>query len=497
MSIQVPPKAPIQVFDSSLNFLAEVDTYESLSHQRGWNGPGAFSIKIHWTITDDTGLIQYASFFQVGGYITIGNDGTKCGLITSIDKPIDSGGKQSQDVTISGYEPTIIFNRRLFSVPANQDVYSISANAETVIKTAISDQAGPTATNTKRAFPLLSIATNQNRGATYLLSVSQTELLAELTKCSIATKLGWFITLDRANKLLVLDCALGNNRVAGQNPQAVFSNDYDTLQSADLVHTDEQYKNLATVASKGQGQLRTIQDVYTSPEPSGFSRYEIFVNANSIAVGDTANLTLQGQQTLGQYQYQNTLTGSNLAKSPLVYQTDYNLGDFVTLKAYDYSQNVQITMIQEEWANLSYIITPTFDKAPSDIGTQVAVSSKNQSQVISNLGSPISITNSNGTAVQYPDGSMVCSGTVSFGLTGNTAFGNLFLAAGTVFSITFPATFYSVIGVIGMPLNDVSGSCCMFQASLTTSGATVGVVRAGNASSAGTFTWQAIGRWRA
>jgi hypothetical protein len=383
---QVPPKAPVQVFDSSLNFVGEVDAYSSLSHVRGWNAPGAWSVKINWNVMDDSKTIRYAALFAIGGFITIGGDGTKCGIITSIERPIDEGGKQSQDVVISGYEPTVIFNRRMIDVPAAQDFYTLNDPAETVIKTAVSAQAGPTATNANRTFPLLSIAPDQGRGTTYLLSVAYTELLGELTNCSVATKLGFFITLDRTNKLLVLDCALGTDRTAGNNPAAIFSTDYDTLKSADLKESNEQFKNLATVTGQGTGQLRTVLDIFVGTEPVGFDRFETTVNANNLT--STPDLTSKGTQQLSTFGYTKTLDATILAKSPLVYQSDYSLGDFVTVAAYDFSDNVQITAIQESWQPLQYDLVPTFDKAPATITSQMATSAKNQGALVSNLGLP-------------------------------------------------------------------------------------------------------------
>ena len=378
-----PPKAPIQVFDSSLNFLGEVDIYSSLTHSQGWNKPGDWSLAINWNILDDTGNLRYAALFEIGGYITVGNDGYKCGIINTIDKPINQDGKLSQTVTISGAEPGVIFNRRLLNAPVGQDTYTLSAPAETIIKTVISDQCGPTATNIKRQFPLLEIATDQGRGESYLISNAYTNVLDEISACSIATTLGWFIYLDRANKKLVLDCALGNNLVAGQPRNAIFSTNHDTLQSAELSTTIGQYKNLATVTGKGKGSSRPVIDVYNGAEPSGFDRYESYVNANDKT--STPDLTLKGQALLGTYKYTSTLEGAALAKSPLIYGTDYNLGDYVTIQSYDFSLNKQITMVDESWSNLSYEIMPTFDKVPATITSQMANSSANLGAQVSKI----------------------------------------------------------------------------------------------------------------
>lgn len=439
-----PPKAPIQVFDSSLNFLGEVDTYESLTHMRGWNKPGDWSVAINWNIFDDSGMLRYASLFEIGGFITIGNDGFKNGIINSIDQPITSDGKQSQLITISGTEISGIFNWRLLNAPAGQDVYTLNAPAETVIKTIISDQCGPTSLNANRRFPLLTIATNQARGDNYLVSNAYTNLLDEIANCSIATLLGWSIYLDRANKQLVLDCALGNDLTAGKPDNAIFSTNYDTLLSADLITTNEQYRNLATVTGKGQGASRPVLDVYNGTEPSGFDRFETYVNANDKT--STPDLTLKGQAQLGTYKYTSTLEGMCLAKSPLTYGVNYNLGDFVTIEAYNYSLNKQITAIQESWGNLTYELTPTFDKAPATITSQMANSSANLGAQVSKLGvTPPTITYlSNSETGININGST--SKTVSGGPGTAAENGSLIVAntATTVYDMTFTGSWSDI-----------------------------------------------------
>ncbi len=492
-----PPKASVQVFDADLNFVGEVDTYSSLAHTRGWNAPGPWSLKINWNITDDRGIIRYASLFEIGGYITIDGDGRKCGLITAIEKAIDETGKQGQDVTISGHEPGILFNRRMVDVPANEDFYTVNAPAETVIKTAVSNQAGPTATNVNRAFPLLSIAADQGRGDEYLLSSAYTELLAELSACSIATRLGWFVELDRENKRLILDCELGNDLTAGNNPSAIFSTNYDTLKSATLKNTVEQYKNLATVAGQGTGQLRTVIDVYSGSEPVGVDRYEIFVNANNLTT--TPDLTSKGSQQLQAFRYTKTLDASILAKSPLVYGEDYNLGDFVTVEAYDYSENVQITAIQESWEPLLYDLIPTFDKAPATITSQMAVSSKATAAVVGNLGYPTSGSNANGRYVKFPDGTLECWYMDTTVVTTNQVTGTSFRSTPDS-AFTFPAEFVGDLPVVTPIGQSVSGLIWGALSAVSTTPVTLtGVLLRAlgpSVASTGTLGYHAIGSWK-
>ncbi len=58
------------------------------------------------------------------------------------------------------------------------------------------------------------------------------------------------------------------------------------------------------------------------------------------------------------------------------------------------------------------------------------------------LMEPEIITNSNGTAIKFPDGTMICYGNVKFtDVNFNKVYGNVFLETAKIRTIEFPATF--------------------------------------------------------
>jgi len=256
---------------------------------------------------------------------------------------------------------------------SGDEYYTINNSAETVMKTLVSQNGGPTDADASRKFSLLEIDTDADLGSTYLLKTRYTStVLAECSACSLATGTGFYIYLDLTNKKLRFQTAQGLDRSASQsvNPRAIFSTDYDTLKSATLDDNDSNYRNLAVVAGQGEGTARVIREVYAgSSEPTDLDRREMFVDARDLPT--TGELDTRGAQKLEELSTIITADGAPLAYSPLVYGTDYDLGDIATLEVYDVARNVRITSVKESWAPLAYSIDMTFDRMPQTIQSQI------------------------------------------------------------------------------------------------------------------------------
>jgi len=303
----------------------------------------------------------------------------KCGIITNVKKAIGESGKGSQIVTATGVELKGILGWRIVPPLSGAEYYTVNNSAETVMKTLVSQNGGPTDADADRKFTLLEIDTDADLGATYLLKTRYTSnVLAECTACSLATETGFYIYLDLSAKKYRFQTAQGLDRSGSQsvNPRAIFSTDYDTLESANIDDNDSNYRNYAFVGGQGGGTLRTIREVFTgATEPTGLDRREMFVDARDVPLN--ADLDLRGGQKLEELATIITVDGSPLSYSPLVYGTDYDLGDIATLSTYGESRDVRITSVKESWAPLSYNIDMTFDRLPQTLQTQVqsAVSS--------------------------------------------------------------------------------------------------------------------------
>lgn len=423
--IDVRYSNPIRIYESDLTLVGELDDYASAYFTRSWFGIGDFSIQTNFNTAHATDL-------QKGRIVMFGKDKYRAGIITKLDKKLDENGKGGQIITASGYEIKFIFTQRIVLPQAASPTYTLSNSAETVMKTLVSDQAGATA-DADRQFPGLTIATDADRGSNYVLNVRYNTTVAdELQKISMATEVGYFIYIDEASGDFVFDISLGTDRTATQttNPRAIFSDDYDTIKGAKFVTSDNQYRNYAYVAGQGVGTGRTVREVYsTTAEPTGFDRKEIFVDARDLTA--TADLDARGGQKLGEYNIQTTVDGMPLTYSPLVYRTDYDLGDLVTVDVYDSPYDARITSVKESWAPLSYNIDIVFDKEPATLPQQVnrAIESVRANAVQTEGVIIESGTNANGDYVKFSDGIMQCWRTYTI------------VNAATNYTVNFAATF--------------------------------------------------------
>ena len=357
---------PIRIFDASLNLVTELDDYANAYFKRDWSGCGDFSIQTNYNTPHASDLVR-------GRIVMFDKNVKKCGIITNVKKAIGESGKGSMIVTASGVELKGILGWRIVPPPSGSEYYSVNNSAETVMKTLVGQNGGPTTADADRKFPLLEIDTDADLGATYLLKTRYTSnVLAECSACSLATETGFYIYLDLTGKKWRFQTAQGVDRSASQsvNPRAIFSTDYDTLKSAEIDDNDSNYRNYAFVGGQGEGTLRTIREVFTGAiEPTGIERREMFVDARDLAT--TGELDQRGEQKLEELQTIITTDGSPLAYSPLVYGTDYDLGDLATLEVYDDPRDVRITSVKESWAPLTYAIDMTFDRVPQTILSQL------------------------------------------------------------------------------------------------------------------------------
>lgn len=349
---------PISIFNlslarTSIALAGVVDDYEDASFTRSWLGVGSFSIKINYNK-------PFANLFERGAIILFGTDEKKVGIITETIKTVDQGGKGTQTITARGEELKTLFRQRIVYPPVGQARYMLEDVAETVMKSVIRDQAGSGAA-ASRAIALLSIASNLGRGSSYALSARYTNLLDELIACSTATFLGWYIYFDRVAGNFVFDCAEGVDRTFGQsvNARAIFSTDYDTIESATLTDSIVDYKNVAIVGGQGAGTARTITLVPSTGASTDIDRRELFVDARDLSSG---YLTARGQSYLDAKNTVLFVDGKALTYSPLRYGIDYDLGDIVSISAFGQTTDARITEVTEHYAHLQRDIAITFGK---------------------------------------------------------------------------------------------------------------------------------------
>lgn len=386
-------KKPIRILSFTMDILGEIDDYESMFFTRSWSGIGDLELRINR-------YKKYTDTLQKGNLVLVGNDLNKVFIIKHREIELDENGKITENWLIKGYALKSIVAQGLIMPPPHTAYDNKSGSYETVMKHYINNTIVNPSDLDKR-IPNLVIATDKNRGSHVSYSSRFKNLAEEMTTLSLASGLGWDVTLDLDNKLWVFDVMEGRNLVAGQSllPPVIFSPEFESLKSMQYVQSDLNYKNVAIVAGAGEGINRRIVQVGNAV---GLNRHEIFVDARDIAEVDDNDVPIpevdiiqalieRGQQTLNElmqeeyleaqiltpiirteyereYQFLSTLQVSeNTTKktrtlSAFNYQRDYDLGDIVTVQNMDWgvTLNARITEVKEIYEQNGFGLEATF-----------------------------------------------------------------------------------------------------------------------------------------
>jgi hypothetical protein len=394
-------QTPIRVFNSALNFRAEVNLYESSYFQRLDYGIGEFEIQVNLNI-------PAVNEFVTGSFVQFDYDIKKIGIIIETVKKIGEKGKGDQILIVKGKEAKYIFSQRLIIPPAASTTYKTTSNAETALKTLIAFQAGSICPDTNRRLTNFEIDTDQGRGISYYINERNSTLSDIVGNLCLACEMGYYIYLDEIEKKLRLEVNFGKDHTAEQtvNGQVLFSTERNTIRSGEITESNAAYKNVCYVAGDGQGTARTIRLVYSgATEPTGWNRRETLLDAKQIV--STSEMDAAGSKRLNETQYTVFANGQFLNYSSYVYGKNFNLGDYVTIKIYDVQQNVKITGVRESWSNGHYEIDFEYDRSYPKFDS-VVTSRINGIQGILNNTEPLTIAQVTALAsVMCPIGSIL------------------------------------------------------------------------------------------
>lgn len=299
----------INIMDRKFSFLGQIDNYESLILGKKFHAVGGFEMYLHETNA-------YADKLQKE--IILFTATNKAYII--MYRQIDSA---TGTVIIRGLELKSYLKRIITFPPPGMAYHRINSNAETIMKDIV------TANLTRKNISEITIAPNQNRGPTTIFQTRYKNLADELEKISLATGIGWDVTLDLDNKTFVFDVIESRDLTAGQteHPPAIFSLEYDNIAKQTLVESRLDYANVAIVAGQGEGADR---DVIILGDTEGLDNYEMFVDARDL--DNIADLPARGEQKLAETQEILIFDSEVLTDKNLIYGEDFNLGDVATLK---------------------------------------------------------------------------------------------------------------------------------------------------------------------
>lgn len=322
---------PLRILDTSFNLLGEIDDYESLQFTRRFYRSGEFEIHIHLNK-------QHTDELKKDHVIMIGNMPHKSGIINHREINADT----TETLVVKGTTLGGVFNRRI-TVTDNYD--RVRGSAETVMKHYVQNHI-VNGIYPDRAMPFFVCAPDQQRGKQTPWQTRYEPLDQVIQEIAEWCDIGWVVTLDIATKKWVFDVLTGNNLTTSQKekPPVIFSYEFDNIKSQQFIDSDINYKNVGYAAGKGENEDRLIQSVGSG---SGLARREVFLDCSTAE--DATELLELGNQKLEEYKQVTTLSGQILDTRSFVYESDWDLGDLVTIqnKSWGLTMDSRITEVTE------------------------------------------------------------------------------------------------------------------------------------------------------
>lgn len=305
----------IRVFSSTLDFIAEIDDYSSLTFQRKLYGAGIFALRI----AADS---KYADeLLTKNRIITLGNDERRAGIIKSIQY-IQSD--DNEIYIIQGYELKGILKQRITIPTAGSSHVAFSNKTGEYILKGLVTQNQNTA---GREFTLLEVATNLDRGTNATTKSRYKELHSEISRIGKTTMLGNEIYIDFATKKFIFDIIPITDKTSGTANPVIFSTKYDNIKRQQYFESDMNSYNFASVGGQGSGSARTI--IEAGDTTTNFELSEMFIDARDI---DTTNeLEARGEEKLTATQPEIAFDCEVLDNKPFLYRTDWDIGTKVTI----------------------------------------------------------------------------------------------------------------------------------------------------------------------
>ncbi len=315
----------VQILDSSLQLVAILDDYLSLSYTRRWQKSADFTLHISRYSEAVPYLVEdnfvHVLRNRVDEYI---------GIIEHGEIKLDENGKASEVWQFKGGG---ILARRICIPPAGLSHDEQSGAAETVMKAYVNNNV-ISPVDTSRSISILTNEADGARGANVAMRARYNKLVDLLEETAIAGEVGWEVV--KSGSGLQFKVVPGVNRSTSQSvaPPIIFSPDYGNIRSLGYLWSKLSHANFSYVAGQGEGIDRPLVTVPTSNIPTGLSRREIFVDARDL---DTdAKLLQRGRAKLDEQGPEERLEAEILTNGPFRYRSDWDLGDIVTVRNLDW-----------------------------------------------------------------------------------------------------------------------------------------------------------------
>jgi hypothetical protein len=265
----------IKLLSTDFEPLGQTEQYVSMMFTKSWHGVGEFDFVIH---REASGADQ----IKKGTMLALAKN--KVGIVRHREIQLDQNGKITENWLFKGSTLKGIAKQRITIPPAHTAYDTITADAETVMKHYVYNHLVNPA-DPARAIPNLIIAENRNRGSHVNWQSRFKNVAEELEEISLATDIGWDITLDTANNQFIFDVFEGKDLSVNQteNSPVYFSPEFGNVKQQSFSDSDLNMRNVGYIAGQGEGVERIVVEI---GQESGINRYETFVDARDIGGED-------------------------------------------------------------------------------------------------------------------------------------------------------------------------------------------------------------------
>lgn len=373
--------ASIYVFDpDTAEYLGEVDAYTSCVLERSWQGVGDCQIVM------DTRCAG-AELLQVGRIITVGNAWHKAAILTA--ERLD-GARGSHRRTLTGVELKGIARLRITVPPTAQEDPDalgydrvIGAGEEVLRHYADRHMVNPT--SEYRKIPLLELepAADPPRGKETPWQTRYENLQDVLSDIAEYCDIGWNVAMDYPRRRWLLTVSAGRDLTVGREGAetfVAFEEDFRNLTTSSYTYDRGGYTNALYLGGAGEDENRLVIVRYVDEEHnvleeplSGLARAEEMIDVGNVELPDEAEYEGLHKYVSG-FSPLRTLTAQISPAGPFVYETDWDLGDKVTVQVRDAAVGLSVRMdariltIEETYERGGQSLRVTFGKEEPTIG---------------------------------------------------------------------------------------------------------------------------------
>lgn len=343
------------IYTPQFELLGIVDTAASIIWAKRYRQCGDFELYVPATV-------EMMELLQTERWVVRPDDSMVC-IIEKVQTATDE--ENGDYLTVTGRSLQAILDRRII-----WDQTVLTGNLEAALRRLVTE-AFISPAIAARKYADLTLAVAHGYTETVNTQYTGTVLLEAVEELCAANGYGFKVTMDLDDEKLVLDFYKGTDHTTDQddNPQVVFSEQYDNLVSSIYTKDLTAYKSVALVAGEGEGSARRRTTVQRSCDLEGLARREMFVDARDISSNEgeitdaeyLAQLSARGSTHLAEAATVESLEGGVEPGQMYAYGIHYDLGDTVTvINKYGVTAPARVLEVVETWDENGYTFTPTF-----------------------------------------------------------------------------------------------------------------------------------------